>query len=155
MTFEQWKEFEASHRREISGDVAHPDNCPKLTIFGVEFAIPSRKVQPTASLIPKFTGGKVVLTALEAPEVPEWPEIKEVSLGAPVVPVNECPTCGHIQELQLEDMADHVEYFGKCMELAARALRCQYELSDDELSMMFEPLENNDTWLVGLLEWCA
>jgi len=155
MTFDQWKEFEAVHRREISGDVAHPDNCPKLTIFGVDFAIPSRKVQVTASLTPKFDGGKATLTIHEPPEVPEWSEIKEVSLGAPVVPVNECPTCGHIQELQLEDMAGHVEYLGKCMELAARSLRCQYELSDDDLSLMFAPADINSTWLVDLLEWCA
>ena len=155
MTTEEWLQFKVDRQRDVTGDVVHPTLCPKLTLNGVDFAIPPRKVRDDACLAPVFSeDGKVELDIKQPPVVLEWPEIATVFAGAPVRVTVECDQ-GHIHEAEIEDMAEHLEYFISCCELAGRALREQYSLSADDLTLMLAPGDGNALWIAQLIDWCA
>ena len=58
--------------RKTASHALHPDQCPKLRLHGVDFAIPPRGLR----VCPQFDGeGKATLTV---DGVEQWPEIEEL-----------------------------------------------------------------------------
>ena len=138
-----WQEVQCKALRK---GVRHPDECPKLTIQGIEWAIPPRGT----SVRPKFVGGKVELAGTDDLD---WPEIAATIAAADARDEATCPTCGQPTEAALE--ASH-EFLVAGFALAARALRHQYDLTDDQLSDLLEfGSADLPVWTVELLAWAS
>lgn len=153
MTYDEWRQFKIDHQRDLVGDVQHPNDCPKLTIHGVEFAIPSRK--PLDVIFKAvFSGDDVEIAIQPPPQLLEWPEIPEVfnEMLELIEQYHGEKTDG---EIDISCVITNVKFLEKCCKLAAKALRRQYDLSDADLGQMIEFTLENNKWLPQLLGWCA
>ena len=123
-----YKRLERDRRRPL-GQAAHPDDCPKLRIRGVAWAVPPRGVR----VAPRFCPGGLKLAVTEAEDWPELTELREAvrALQKP----RRCRRCGQVIEGQLGlRLPTHRRVLELAFAAAARALRAQYDLSDEELA---------------------
>jgi len=144
---EHYRKLEAGARRTHGTGALHPDQCPKLALHGVEFAIPPRGVR----IAPKFTGDEVLVSMAGEDD---WPEADE--LVAPVMEYGKCPACGRARRAALKlEVAGASGFLPKCFGLAARLLRKQYDLTDGQMTelLAFERGQLSQ-WITQLLQWC-
>lgn len=147
---QRWKELEVRTRRTV-GQAAHPDDCPKLPIKGVEWAIPRRQAQ----IVPTFSEGAVSLDVISGDQ---WPEIDAlIAAVAQYSTARRCSTCGQITSSHLEaDLDDDtgLTLIGHAVAVAVKALSVQYAMSEDDLSALlsFEPSDFPE-WFHPLLCW--
>ena len=143
-----YKRLEAETHRAAGTGVVHPDRCPKLHIRGVAWAIPPRGGQ----IIPSFgQGGKVVEVTTSSDEC--WPEIgalvEAVEFPADVV----CRTCGQPTATSVSATAGLLRAF---FSLAARALRSQYDLSNEQMTdLLAFDAAAAPAWFEPLLRWAV
>jgi hypothetical protein len=140
---EFYRALENGARRKIGGGIVHPDQCPKLLLHGVEFAIPPRGqyIQPV------FADGKVEVSASNETDWPEVQAFVDAIKGADAVV---CEKCG--QAIPRADAVD-IEW-PAAFALARKALLGQYELTDEQLAdlLQFSTGAMPD-WPRGLLRW--
>ena len=132
-----FREMEARARRK---GVTHPDQCPKLRLQGVDFAIPPRGVQ----IVPTFDDeGKATLTV---EGVEQWPEIEGLLARL----------AGYVtddDELAIDCDKD-AELICELMTLARKVLLVQYELTNEQLSSLLAMSAGFlPTWVAGLIQW--
>lgn len=143
---EYFRALEVQHRK--SG-AAHPDRCPKLTLRGVEFAIPARG----AKVAPQFKDGKVMVAIADQER---WPQAEGLLASMPVVERNVCPQCGQARTTTLEiEVNSGTEFLVKAFELAAAMLRVQYDLTDEQLAdLLAFDAADKPQWIGQLIRWC-
>ena len=144
----RWKDLEVRARRS---DAPHPDDCPKLKIRGVAWAIPPRR----ARLVPVFESGTVRLredaAGLDCPEADALMEAVDRCMR-----VEKCPRCG--QPIGATAELDPDGEGGRALELAvaaaASALRRQYDLADADLAELLV-IEGDGVpeWFYQLVRW--
>ena len=116
----------ARAQRKKAPGVVHPDLCPKLEFYRVEFAMPPMGLE----VRPVFVKGRC---EVQESGGLDWPEITEFrkALAGRREEKGACPTCG--QSLGGEyELATPV--LQAAFALVARALRVQYDLSDSDLA---------------------
>ena len=140
---EFYRELETSTRRKIGNGICHPDQCPKLLLHGVEFAIPPRGqyIQPV------FVDGRVEVSASNETD---WPEIQAFVDAVKSADGDVCEKCG--QAIPKATSVD-IEW-PAAFALARKALLAQYELTDAQLAdlLRFSTGAMPD-WPRGLLRW--
>jgi len=144
-----FKRLEVSARKGLS-QARHPDECPKLKLQGVGFAIPPRWGESA----PRFKDGRVV--GLEEGE----DALPQADLLLELIPSNElrrCEACGRILASEIPVGTEAGAKFLLCaFNLASALLRKQYTLTDAQLGELFAfvPDETPD-WIGQLLWWCC
>ena len=123
-----YKALERDARRPLSA-AAHPDDCPKLLLHGVGFAVP-----PAAGrIVPRFGPEGVRVETQGGEEYPEAFELRRAL--APLRKERLCPRCrqpvGAALEIDLERGRRALEL---AFAVAAKVLRRQYDLSDAQLA---------------------
>ena len=84
----------------------------------------------------------------------DWPEADD--LVVPVMEYGKCPECGRarraVLKLEVEGASD---FLPNCFGLAARLLRAQYDLTDEQMTelLAFERGQPPQ-WITQLLQWC-
>ena len=144
-----FREIEVGTRRTASSGALHPDQCPKLRLHGVDFAIPPRG----ATSAPKFEDGKVSVSMAGEDD---WPEADELLRAAPVIEYAMCKECGQAKRAALEiELEGGADFLVKCFALAAKLLRKQYDLDDVQASEVLG-FASGDTpeWIAQLMRWC-
>ena len=144
-----YREIEANHRKTRSQGAVHPDLCPKLTLHGVDFAIPPRGVE----VRPVFDGESV---RTEMGGEQDWPQADTLLRSAPVVAGQKCPACGQTIGAELVvELTDSAEFLHQCFALSGKLLRAQYSLSGGQLAdlLAFGATESPQ-WIAQLLRWC-
>ena len=103
---DHYRKLEANSRRasawSTSSDLPHPDECPKLAIRGVEWAIRPRGIgwRPTAG-----PDGKPTLK-IEGED--RWAATEGIIAAVPVRDLKVCEACGSPLESEIEVDADNV-----------------------------------------------
>lgn len=143
----RWRELEVSARRP---GALHPDECPKLVIRGVEWAIPLRG----ARIVPSFAEDKVSLNIVGGDD---WPEAGALAQAVGrVSAAKRCPTCQQVvgSSLTVDLDGEGVDVISLALALAAKALRVQYRLTDVQLGelLSFDPADFPQ-WFKPLLCW--
>jgi len=146
----RWKQLEVARRRPL-GQAAHPDDCFRLTAKGVDWALPRRGVR----IVPKFgDNGKV---ALDVQGKRDWPDAARlVKCVRWLKQDRRCAECGRAIESAIDaSIRDAgVSFLEAAAELAAKALRTQYDLSDAELSELLAfDLPHWPEWSVQIIRW--
>jgi len=133
--------------KALRAGVRHPDECPKLTIQGLDWAIPPNG-RDTA---PVFADDEVVDVRVE-PGL-DWPEIAAIIAAAEFEDVAVCEYCGATVTTNLLAGSD---FMLGAYKLAVRALRAVYDLPAERLAelLTIPPGEIPD-WMVTLLAWAA
>jgi hypothetical protein len=136
-------------RRKSGGSVRHPDLCPKLRLHGVDFAVPPRGLRVT----PVFARGQVTVAVTGSGE---WPQVARLLAAVTVRQTARCAKCGQTLRAVAEaDARQDAGFLAVCFDLAGSLLRCQYDLTDDELTELLAfSLEAPPIWLAQLLRWC-
>ena len=146
-----FKRLRAHYAKPASDGVLHGDLCPKLTLHGVEFAIPPRGVR----ISPRFDGPSVRLDVI-------WPggdldaDARRLLALAPLKR-EVCPRCGQAVGGRIEiDPAGGSEFLALCFSLAGRLLRRYYDLDDHRLTELLSfPADQPPAWIAELLAWSA
>ena len=130
--------------------MAHPDQCPKLTLHGVGFAIPPRGMR----IVPEFGPGGVTVSATE---VERWPEAKKLLAIASIHPGEACQRCGRPADAVLEvDLKRDIEFLATSFGLAGELLDRQYDLTPQQKAdLLAFDSDRIPVWIVQLLRWCA
>jgi len=143
-----WKSLEVTSRLPLSR-AAHPDDCMTLTVRGVDWALPPRGLR----VVPRFTAGRA---ELERQGGRAWPGANRlVDLARRIKRTRRCPCCGGaIGAVAGAPDAEGAEFVRGAVDLAARTLRAQYDLSDEDLSelLAFEPARLPE-WFGQILRW--
>lgn len=146
----RWKELEVARRRPL-GQAAHPDDCLRLSAKGVDWALPRRGLR----VVPKFGhGGRV---ALEVQGKRDWPDAARLVEAVRLLKEDRrCPQCGRATasaiDASIRDAG--VSLLDATAKLAAKALRTQYDLSDEELSELLAfDLPHWPDWSVQIIRW--
>ena len=146
---DRYVRLEARARRAVGEGVLHPDQCPKLTLRGVAFAIPSRGVR----VVPEFAadGVRASIAGLDS-----WPEADRVLQLAEGDHENVCPECRRPLAASIKvDLDRNRAFLVASFDLAEKLLAEQYELSDEEKSELLAfSVDQAPTWLIQLLQWC-
>jgi len=147
---EQYRAMEVAARRPVGAGVRHPDRCAKLTLHGVDFAVPRRGIR----IVPDFRPAGVTISAEGADH---WPEAQGLLDRLPPRPPEPCPTCGHCGPAMLEvDLRRDVDFLAAAFVLAAKLLDRQYELSDEQKSELLSfQSDEVPAWIAQLLHWCG
>lgn len=147
---EHWKELEAGSRRPTS-EAAHPDDCPKLKIKGVAWAIPSRG----ARLVPTFADGKAAFAVSGQEKHPEAAEL--LALTAENRQEQTCSKCGQAVAAAVEiDIEQGSKLLDLAATLTAKLLRRQYTLTDEQLGELLAfSADTAPEWLAGILRWAS
>jgi hypothetical protein len=128
---DRYSQMEVANRRPGS---LHPDECPKLRLHGVDFAIPPRGLR----IVPKFDGDTV---SVSVGGVEDWPEAVAVTT-----------------RLAEADFALDIDgedgILPEILLLARKLLLAQYRLGDDQLGELLA-FESNaqPAWIKQLLHW--
>lgn len=123
-----YRALERDARRPLSA-AAHPDDCPKLLLHGVGFAVP----RPAGRIVPRFGPGGVRLETQGGEECPEAAELRRAL--APLRKERLCPRCRQPVGAALEiDGGRGRRTLELAFAVAAKALRRQYDLSDAQLA---------------------
>lgn len=148
---EHYRAIEGSARRTQGQGAIHPDQCPKLLLHGVDFAIPPRG----ARIAPSFADDGTI-TVSQAGE-DEWPQADELLQTAPMTEYAKCPQCGQAKRAALElDLQEGADFLQRCFGLASEALRKQYELTDAQLAdLLGFAADEPPQWIAQLLRWCS
>ncbi len=144
-----WKQLEVDSRKPLS-ECAHPDDCPKLTIKGVAWAIPACGGQ----VVPTFTDGAVEVSAVAGDE---WPEADRLVELMTLNGADPCPECGQSLSTSLEiDLDTNIEFIQTAFALAAKLLDKQYNLTDEQKGSLlaFAP-SALPQWVVDLMLWAS
>lgn len=145
-----WRALEAGARRPTS-EAAHPDACAKLKINGVGWAIPSRG----ARLVPAFTDGNASFALAGEEEYPDAVEL--VKLVGESRREKICPACSQPTGATLEiDLDSNRAILDVAATLAARLLRRQYTLTDEQLGEVLAfSAEAAPEWLGPIMRWAS
>ncbi len=145
-----YKRLERDRRRPL-GQAAHPDDCPKLWIRGVAWAVPRHG----ARIVPRFGPGG---TRLEVTGARDWPELAELrdAVRALQEP-RRCRRCGQPIEARLElHLPSHRRVLELAFTVAAKALRTQYTLSDEELADLLAIADQSvPAWFEQVIRYCC
>jgi len=137
----RYKVWEAEARRPCGGGALHPDLCEKLTLRDVDFAVQPLRPGKGVRFRPNFSGGEVALHVDVPGAVPET-ELLELADGiraqGPIREGEVCPACGKPDHGVLEiDLDTQQAFLCKLVDYAARLLRKQYALTDEQLGELF------------------
>ena len=133
---EYFKRMECTGRRP---GAMHPDQCPKLRLHGVDFAIPPRGLR----VKPSFDADGNATIVCDG--VDEWPEIEALIVCI----------ADQVKDKGLTlDTDDPTGILCKLMSLARKALLKQYDLTDDQMGelLAFATSETPE-WINTLLRW--
>ncbi|MFW6145738.1 MAG: hypothetical protein ACOC7R_00225 [Planctomycetota bacterium] len=129
------RRIEVARRRP---GMEHPDRCPKLRVAGVPFALPPAPAQWR----PRFDGDRVTLRCAGADD---WP-----TLPAVLARVRRATKRGR---LRLDPKAAD-GLLTALLLLARDALRCHYDVTDDELGdLLAVRTDRPTTWIADLIAW--
>lgn len=144
-----YKALERDARRPLSRS-SHPDDCPKLVLHGVGFAIPPGDVR----IRPRFGPHGVALEARGEAELPEAGELRQVI--AALRHERLCPRCRQPIAATVEiDLGRSARVLELAFTVAARALRCQYDLSEEQLAdLLAISGELAPEWLGQIVRYC-
>ncbi|MCE5277200.1 MAG: hypothetical protein ABFD92_16855 [Planctomycetaceae bacterium] len=146
-----WKEVEATCRR--AGARPHPDQCPKIKIKGVLWAVPPR----SPSLRPVFDPSGAAV--LECRSGEPWPQAATWASSRPRGHDHVCPACrrpiGQQIEIDLRD-AQALSWLSEGIALMGRMLDEQYTLDAAAKGdlLAFEAGMFPE-YLMPLLRWCV
>lgn len=156
MSLAHWQQVEREARRgdwrglDAKG-LPHPDECPKLVIQGVAWAIPSRQ----AELVPTIGDDGV---SLGITSDNQWDAADGLIADAPVQVGDPCPACGQDRRPYCEVLRDnekHMEWLRQMMELVCRLLDIYYALSPEQKQGLLSfPLGHTPEWPSRVLDWC-
>ena len=105
---QHYKQLEAECRKTRGAGAIHPDLCPKLTLHGVDFAIPPRGV----SVRPSFDGETV---SVSCSGQDDWPDADELVRNAPAREGRNCPSCRQATAAALKiDLTEGADFLGRC-----------------------------------------
>ena len=141
---DRYRRLEVEARRGIGAGVLHPDQCPKLTLHGVDFAIPPLGT----AIVPVFVDGK--LEHVESRSRDDIPVGEFLDL-LPAPRTDVCPTCGQVIGGEL-DLSEDAKILEAAFNLAARALLSQYTLSDGAIGELLA-WSPDACWLGQLVSW--
>jgi hypothetical protein len=144
-----YKALERDARRPL-GQSAHPDDCPKLLLHGVGFALPPRD----ARIVPRFGPDGVRLAACGGAD---WPETNELRQAIAALRRDRlCPACGQPIGATLEiDLRRGARALELAFAVAATALRAQYDLSDEQLADLLAVCgESAPQWFEQIVRYC-
>jgi len=133
-----FKQMEVDARRGV-GEALHPDQCPKLCLHGVDFAIPPRGLR----VVPQFDAeGKA---SLDMAGVEDWPELSGLLARAGEATKERTLTI---------DLDDSAGLLCDLMGLARKAMLKQYALTDPQIAelLAFET-DKSPEWVQQLLRW--
>lgn len=156
MSLAHWQQVEREARRDNwrgldAKGLSHPDECPKLVIHGVKWAIPSRK----AELVPTIREGEV---SLGITSDDQWATADTLIEDAPIQVGDPCPTCGQDRRPYCEVLRDnekHLEWLRQMMELVCQLLDVYYALSPEQKQGLLSfPLGHTPEWPAQVLDWC-
>jgi len=141
MTADDAKKIEGDSRRNLADPgVVHPDSCEKLRLHGADFGVQPLAPPKGVRFRPRFGEGSVELSIHIAEDPPTDGDGELVELAqlirsdAPITETDICPECDQPKGGELEiDLDSHQEFLCKLVDYAARLLRKQYLLSDEQL----------------------
>jgi len=129
----------------------HPDECPKLKIKGVLWAIPAKgtKVRPV------FKDGKFSSEI----SANDWPEAQALLDSMPTREEKCCPTCGQIVRSDVDinpEAESDMDWLSSFYALAAKLLLEHYTLTNEQIAEMLA-FDGSDTpvWTTQLTCWCG
>jgi len=130
--------MEVAARRGL-GEALHPDQCPKLRLYGVDFAIPPRGLR----VVPRFdSDGKA---SLEMTGVEDWPELESLLERVREQTQGRCITL---------DLDEDAELFGDLAGLARKLLLKQYKLTDEQITELLAlSTDGFADWVSELVRW--
>jgi len=124
-----FKQMEVDARRGV-GEALHPDQCPKLCLHGVDFAIPPRGLR----VVPQFDAeGKA---SLDMAGVEDWPELSGLLARAGEATKERTLTI---------DLDDSAGLLCDLMGLARKAMLKQYALTDPQIAELLATKERTLT----------
>ena len=149
MDFEAVKKLEVDCRRSLA-EALHPDRCPKLTLHGVAFAIPSRR----SSVVPVFGPDGVTI---ETRAGVDWPEASRLVELAEIAEHEPCPECGQPRSISLAvTVEQNAEFLRTAFLLAGKLLDRQYDLTAEwKADLLRFDADRLPAWVSELLEWCT
>jgi len=149
MDFEAAKKLEVDCRRSLA-EALHPDQCPKLTLHGVAFAIPSRR----SSVVPVFGPDGV---KIETRAGVDWPEASRLVELAEIAEHESCPECGQPRSISLAVTVEQsAEFLRMAFLLAGKLLDRQYDLTAERKADLLRfDADRLPAWVSELLEWCT
>ena len=126
--------------RKGAVEAIHPDDCPKLHLHGVDFAIPPRGLQ----VRPVFDAAGRATLGVDGTD--DWPEVDKL-IGCVAETMQD-------DTLSL-DLDDSACLLCDLMALARRLLLKQYDFTDEQLAELLSFATNEQPeWINGLLRWC-
>ena len=140
-----YKSLELAKRR---GGVPFPNSAedsPHLTIQGTYWTIPERGL----SVRPKFVGDKVEVDF----DAEDWPEAETLIRSVKTRDIATCPQCGQATQTVVDLDAEHGEFLAALYTLAAKVLRVQYALTNDDLTSLLAFGGERPYWIGQLLRW--
>ena len=143
------QKLEVRRRRGLPG-AEHPDQCPKLTLHGVGFAIPPRR----SRVVPTFTPVGLVVETQGGTDLPESRRLVELAEVAEQAP---CPECGRPHRVCLAVRVENdAEFLRTAFLLAGKLLDRQYDLSaEQKAALLAFDSDRLPIWIPQLLAWCA
>ena len=145
-----YRRIEVRSRRRLGTDgVLHPDRCPKLTLHGVDFAIPP----PAPTVTAVFAGGAVRSVRTSARD--DLP-VRQLLDLLPEPRQEVCPTCGQVVGGSLAvDVEADADLVRAVFSLAAGALLCQHDLTDEQLGDLLSWTGDAAPWVGQLVAWAC
>ena len=147
---DRYRRLEVRSRRGLGADgVLHPDRCCKLTLHGVDFAIPP----PAPMVTAVFADGACRSVRTSARD--DLP-VRQLADLLPEPRQEACPTCGQPAggSLALDAEAD-AAVVRAVFNLAAKALLCQYDLTDEQLGELLSWTGDAAPWVGQLVAWAC
>lgn len=156
MSLAHWQQVEVAARRQIawstSSDLPHPDECPKLVIQGVAWAIRPRGLGWRPTIDPD---GKATLK-VEGDDA--WAGTEDIIAAVPVHDTRVCEACGSPLESEIEvdgDKPETVKWLEAVLTFVSQRLDDYYELSpQDKSDLLSFDVGRLPQWVNDVLTLC-
>lgn len=152
-----WNKINIEKLRPQGPGVIHPDGCPKLTLKGVEWAVPPRFPEKGVMIKPVF--GETVESEIVVSDGENWPSFPEAEafekLSPEVEAMETCEACGSVlsAKIGVDPEADK-QLINAALALTAALLRHNYDLNNSQLIELLT-IEGKELPLLiaTLMEW--
>ena len=144
-----YRQLRARSARPVGDGVLHGDLCPRLTLHGVGFCIPPRALR----VEPSFDGDGSMYVRVRSTGDFDAPARALLKLAP--LQTRTCRRCGQSVGGQIR-LDDKGEFLAACFGLAARLLRRQYDLNNEQLAdLLAFDSDKPPAWVAQLLAWAA